>query len=271
MGDVGQKLSLDLARPLHRLGHAVERGPEHADLVVASDAHAPRVVAGGDVLGGARELGQRACDRAADQEDEEHRDHQRGAARLQQARGEVARGAGGDERLGLRQDDDGRPQRVDPLPGQLHRRGEVVLVAQAGARLEHVGEPRRLGQLDPRAQRLAVGAVVHDVPLAVEEQQAATPEARRAGVQPFPKDLGRRRPAAAGGHGNVGREALLEPHGGRRRGDLAVQLVLDRLVLQVADLDPGEEAGQEQADGDDARGRSEEAKAQGQLPTSSSR
>src|SRR5206468_4230307 len=95
--------------------------------------------------------------------------------------------------------------------------------------------------------------------------------ARTTMVAPSGSTRFRRRPAAAGGHGNVGREALLEPHGGRRRGDLAVQLVLDRLVLQVADLDPGEEAGQEQADGDDARGRSEETKAQGQLPTSSSR
>ena len=61
------------------------------------------------------------------------------------------------------------------------------------------------------------------------------------------------------------------PDQGLRRDRLSVELVLDALELEVADLDPRQRAGEEQADGDDARGRGEEPEAESQLPASSRR
>jgi hypothetical protein len=56
-----------------------------------------------------------------------------------------------------------------------------------------------------------------------------------------------------------------------RRDDSPVELVLDRLELEVADEDPRQQPAEEQADGDDARGGRQEAQPESQLALSSSR
>jgi len=58
---------------------------------------------------------------------------------------------------------------------------------------------------------------------------------------------------------------------GGRRDNSPVQLVLDRLELEVADQNPGEQPAEEQADGDDAGGGRQEAQPESQLALSSSR
>jgi hypothetical protein len=66
-------------------------------------------------------------------------------------------------------------------------------------------------------------------------------------------------------------EAFVTSHLRRHGEDVSLELGLRGLELEVAYENPRQRARQEQADGDDARGRGEEAEPQVQLPASSNR
>ena len=136
-------------------------------------------------------------------------------------------------------------------------------------RLEDVRKPRRLRQHELGAHRVAGGAVVDDEALVVEEEKASGAQTRGAGVEAFPEDF--RLSGTAGAGAGLRHHAFLRAHRGRGGRDLPVELVLDVLVLEVADENPRQRTGKEEADGDDAGGRGEEAEAEAQLPASSSR
>ena len=89
---LARKSRCDLARALHRLRHPVE-GRRRACPISSwpANADAARVVAGGDVLRRAGQLGERPGERAADEQDEEHRHHERRAAGDEQPRARARR------------------------------------------------------------------------------------------------------------------------------------------------------------------------------------
>ena len=273
MGNVGEEIALDLARALHRLAHAVERGAQHADLVLPPDAHAPRVVARGDVLGRGRKLSQRTRDRTAHQEDEEHRDDERRAAGFEQLRRQVARGRRRRQRLGLRDHHERRPERV-ARRGEGSRGREERLAVEGSTCLADVGNTFRRVDHDHRAQRLVALAVEHDPALPVEQQHPVAVDPGHDRTEPVleDRDVGLRAARRSSvGHSPDRVGALLVADQRLRRDGLAVELVLDALKLEVAHEHPGQRAGENKADGDDSRRGGKQTKAKGQLPASSRR
>ena len=256
MGDVGEEVALHPPRILNTLGHTVEGGSEQADLVGSADAHAPRVVARGDVLRGAGQLGERPGHRAAQEQHEDQCHQQRYAARDQEPRHELRRGGSCDRRLGAGDHDVGGVQRISRR-GDGKRRREVGLAAEIGRRLGHTGHPP--GGLDRQQARGLAGAVVDDEPVAVEQDQpVGTGETGDALSEAGGVHAGASDRPRVGDHTD-GVQALLVANQLRFDDDRTVELVLRALQLDVPHQHPGESAAQQQAHGDDAGGGGQEA------------
>ena len=110
--------------------------------------------------------------------------------------------------------------------------------------------------------------------LTVEQEEAVAVEARGDPGDPLLE--GRGIDEAASGRPDVGghacrKQAFLVPHQGLRRDRFAVELVLDALKLEIADEDPGQRPGQEEARGNDASRRREQTESEVQLSASSRR
>ncbi len=273
---VGEELTLDLARALHGFRHSVESSPKLADLVASTDADAAGVVPGRDVLGRTRELRERPREGLADQQDEEHRDDQRGAAGLEQPPRELARGRSHLQRLRLGEHYIGRVERV-ARRGDLVGGGDVSLAAERCPRLADVDvrHTSRIRDRDRRDEHLCAAAVPHDLVLCVEEQQAIAAQRGDDKRAQTVLELHRRvelavRCARLGDEGRS-HEAFLVLHLVGHRHNSSVQLFLNVLDHQLAHQEPRQGTGEKQADRDDAGSGRQEAQAEGQLVPSSRR
>ena len=261
VGDIGQEVTLQGPRALHRLRHAVEGPGHHPDLVPAPDAHPAGVVAGGQVLGSAGQLRQRPREGAAQQQGQGQGDRQRDQARLDQARQQLLQRQRVDRGRGPDQDHPAGPERV-PFRCQRGAGGDVRLAVQEDVALgDRVGlELPGSQELDSAADGVVPGRVEQDQVLVGEQEQPGGGADRQqvgdAVLEERPVGELRAHAAGAGRRGLWG--LTLRPEDVvADRDHVPVQVQLGVVELQGPDQDQAQDAAGQQADTDDA-GRREQ-------------
>ncbi len=273
VGDVGEKFALQPARPVNRLGHPVEGPADDADLVLAVDAHPARVVAGGDVLGRGRQLGERPGERTAQEEGQREGQGEGDQPRFEEEWQELVEGERVDRGGGTDQHQAVRTERVAAAAegGAGADVGLATDVQRALGR-DRLVNPAGPSQLDLEPVGGAVGGVEDDRVLGCDQEHPVG-EAGNQRVHPLLEDVAGG-DAAAGAGGRVRRRgggAFGPDHlslGGKH---LPVEVDLRIVELERANQNQGEESARQQAHPDDSRRCQQQAVAEAQAAFSSSR